>query len=408
MAFTWKLAWRNIFRNRRRTIIASIAIGIGLASLIFSDAFIIGMKDSLIRSTTSSFMGEAQIHHEDYLLSREPEMTIRDSARVRQLLDQDVSVSHFSSRAMAFGMITSPANVNPVMLVGVNPEKEKHLSQFDDVLREGEWFSGDNPRDLVVGSKLAENLEVGLGDRVVITVSQVNSGDLSQEMFRVSAIYHFGIRELDSGMALIRLPRAQAMLGIQDGIHEIAVRFRDIQDAENQALPFWSTFSSSGNRASGWPELLPDMKRMLDMTRVSMMVLALILGVVVVFGIINTLFMSLYERMFEFGVLRAVGTRASKTRLLVVFEAVALGLVSAFIGGVLGLLLTGLVSHTGIDYRGIEMTGIHIQEIIYPRLQLRQFLEYPLWVVGFCALVGLYPARVAGRMKIAAALRKSL
>ena len=407
MGFYWKLAWRNIFRNKRRTIIASVAIGIGLAALIYSDALIIGMKESLIRSTTSSFLGEAQIHREGYRLSRDAELTIRHSSALLEQLAQDKSVARFAPRTQAFGMLTSPANVNSVMLVGVDPERERHLSQFDDALRQGEWLRGE-ARDLVIGSKLAETLEVGLGDRVVMTVAQVKGGDLSQEMFRVSGVYHFGIRELDTGMALVPLSKAQQMLGIPDGIHEIAVRFHHLHDAENPDLGFWDRYSSNGNEAAGWPELMPEMKNVLELTDFSMYILALILAGVVVFGIINTLFMSMYERMFEFGVLRAVGTRAGGIRKLIVLEALALGLISVGIGALLGLGATALMAHLGIDFRGIEMTGVHIQELIYPQLRTMQFIKYPAWVILFCSLVGLYPALVAGRMKIATAMRKSM
>jgi len=407
MAFYWKLAWRNIFRNKRRTIIASVAIGIGLAALIFTDAVIIGMKDSLIRSTTASFLGEAQIHREGYRLSREVELTLKNPEAVLRQLAGDTSVAHFTPRTLAFGMLTSPANANSILLVGADPQSEPYLSQFDDALKHGEWL-GTGERDLVIGSKLAETLEVTVGDRVVMTVAQVKGGDLSQEMFRVSGIYHFGIRELDGGMALIPLRKAQQMLGIGAAIHEIAIRFHDINDAENPDLPFWERYSVNGNEAAGWPRLMPEMKNVLELTNFSMYILAMILAGIVVFGIINTLFMSLYERMFEFGVLRAVGTRASGVRRLIVLEALALGIISVVVGVILGLGLTALVAHSGIDYRGIEMSGVHFQEIIYPVLRTMQFVKYPLWVIIFCTLVGLYPARVAGRMHIASALRKSL
>ncbi|MBN1196605.1 MAG: ABC transporter permease, partial [Candidatus Aminicenantes bacterium] len=364
-------------------------------------------KESLIRSTTSSFLGEAQIHRDGYRLSREAELTINDPDALLDQLNRDKAVARFAPRAQAFGMLTSPANVNSVMLVGVDPERERHLSQFDDALQQGEWLRGEG-RDLVIGSKLAETLEVGLGDRVVMTVAQVKGGDLCQEMFRVSGIYHFGIRELDTGMALVPLPKAQRMLGIPGEIHEIAVRFHHLHAAENPDLPFYDHYSRYGNEAAGWPELVPEMKNVLELTDFSMYILALILAGVVVFGIINTLFMSLYERMFEFGVLRAVGTRAGGIRKLIVLEALALALISVVIGMLLGLGATALMAHLGIDFRGIEMTGVHIQELIYPGLRVMQFIKYPAWVIAFCTLVGFYPALVAGRMQIAAAMRKSL
>jgi ABC-type lipoprotein release transport system permease subunit len=292
--------------------------------------------------------------------------------------------------------------------VGVNPQTEKNLSQIDDVLREGDYFEGENQRDIIIGSELAQILEVGLGDRIVVTVSQAGSGDLSQEMFRISGIYHFNIKEMDSGFAFARLPKTQAMLGIGKEVHEIAIKFTDMKLALQKDNPFWTKYSAYGNEAVSWLTLLPQMGSVLNMFWISLLFMAIILFGIVAFGIINTLFMSLYERLFEFGVLRAVGTRNSGVRRLIVYEAGALALLSCAMGIVLGLILIFIVTKTGIDYRGIEITGTTITELIYPVLHIQQFIIYPLAVFVFTLLIGHYPAIVAGRMSITDAMRKSL
>ena len=225
MWFYIKMAWRNMFRNKRRTIITSIAIGIGLASLIFTAALMEGMINNMIQSATSSFLGEAEIHGGDFRETQEVDTTVNHLDQVTAELKQDPVVAHFTLRTLCMGMITSPSNVNAVLLVGVEPESERFLSQIATTLQKGTFFAGDNSRDIVIGSKLAEDLGVSLGDRVVATVSQAKTGDLSQEMFRISGIYQFGIKELDSGMAFIRLKKAQKMLGIGDRVHQIAIKF---------------------------------------------------------------------------------------------------------------------------------------------------------------------------------------
>ncbi len=408
MWFYIKLAWRNVFRNKRRTVIASTAIGIGLASLIFVDGLIIGMKDSMIRSATGSFLGEAQIHAEDYRQTREVEKTIHQPGEVQGELQQAREVENFTPRVMSYAMITSAANVRSVQMVGVEPERESGVSKIDDAVQEGTFFGEDNPRDVLIGSELAEILEVSLGDRVVITVSQAESGDLSQEMFRISGMFHFNAQEMDKGMIFVRLGKAQEMLNLGDGIHEIAVQFHNIQDSMDPELPFWERFSRRGNEAASWTELLPQLKAVFEMTAISRWVMFVLLASVVVFGIINTLFMSLYERLFEFGVLRAVGTRSGGVLRLMILEAGALGIISAGIGIVLGLIVTAVLAHTGIDYRGIEFAGSTIHELIYPVLNVHQFIFYPLGVIAFTALVGVYPAFTAARMSITEAMRRSL
>jgi len=408
MKFFIKLAWKNVLRNKRRTIIASIAIGIGLAALIVSDGVIIGMKKSLIDSATSTLLGEAQIHHKDFRLSQDVEKTIEDPEGIEHNLKLEQKVSNFSKRVISFGMLTSPSNVESVVIYGINPDKDKFLTKIDENISEGSYFGGKNPRDIVIGEKLANVLEAGIGDRVVITVAQAFTGDLSQEMFRISGIYRFGIKEMDNGMAFIRLNTAQKMLNLAGKIHEIAITFTEMNFAEKKGVEFWKNYSTGNNEAVSWTNVLPELKKILDMTDISMAVMAIILFVVVVFGIVNTLFMSLYERMFEFGILRAVGTRPSGVRKLIIFESGVLAFISIIIGVILGFIVMMLLLKWGIDYRGIEISGAIMREMLYPVVKLKQFLLYPAAVFIFTLIIGIYPARVAGKIVITEAMRKSM
>jgi len=403
-----KLAWRNIFRNKRRTVIASTAIGIALACLLFFDSFIIGLEHNMIASATSSFLGHAQIHRQEFRHTQEPAYTINNPDQIMQSLKQETIVEAYTPRTLSIGMITSAANLNSVLIVGVDPQAEKAVSKVDDAVRKGDFFKGQKPQDIVIGSELAEILEVSLGERVVLTLAQAESGDLSQDMFRVSGIYHFGVREMDSGMVFIHIKKAQDMLNISGQVHEIAIKFKSLQYASDDNLAFWSKYSRNGNEALSWGELLPDLKGVFEMTGVFRSVMSLLLMFVVIFGIVNTLFMSLYERMFELGVLRAVGTRPWGVMKLMICESGALAVLSIAVGLFLGLIITGLFTITGIDYRGIEFAGSVIQEVVFPVMKPFQFIIYPIGLLLFMVLVGLYPAVVAARMSIADAIRKSL
>ena len=402
-----KLAWRNIFRNKRRTLIAATAIGIGLTALIFIDAFMMGMQETMIRTATASFLGDAQIHREGFRDEQEASMTIQALDEVTASLAEETIVQHFTQRVLVTGMITSPANVSTINLVGVRPSTEKFLSQIDDAITEGVYFEGENSRDLVIGAKLAEILEIGLGDRVVVTVAQASTGDLSQEMFRVSGIYHFADEAMNSGMAFVRIQKAQEMLAIDNSVHEIAIKFTSIVYSQDTALPFWDTYSQHGNEALSWTELMSQLTIVLEMTKYTKYIMGVILFGVVVFGIINTLFMSLYERMFEFGVLRAVGTRPFGMARVVLFEAGALAIVSIVLGTILGFLVTALLAYTGIDYTGIEMMGVTMQEFIRPIMTVEQFIIYPIWVFVFTIIAGLYPARHVAKIAPVDAMRRS-
>jgi lipoprotein-releasing system permease protein len=402
-----KLAIRNLLRNKRRTLIAGTAIGIGLAALIFTDALMIGMERNMVASATESFMGEGQIHREGFRESFAVEKTIVNQKEVVAQLKQDKLISRFTRRVLSFAMITSPANLSAVSMVGIDPVSERYLSQIDEAIISGNYFEGDNRRDIVIGSKLAEILEVDIGSRVVLTVAQAYSGDLSKELFRVSGIYHFNVKEMDRAMAFVRLPQAQQMLGLGDEVHEIVLRLSDGSLGRDLSLPVWERYSQNGNEAVSWTVLLPEVEAAFELSGFATWLIGLILFGVVALGIINTLFMSLHERMFEFGVLRAVGTRAFAMARLILLEAGALAALSIILGAILGFLVTYLTMKIGINYTGIEFSGVTFRELLYPVLKIKQFIVYPLAVFVFTTLAGLYPAVFAAKLTPAKAMRRS-
>ncbi len=402
-----KLAWKNILRHKRRSIIAATAMGIGLAALIFADALWLGMEQNMVKTATASFLGDGQIHREGFSDEQTVELTINQLDAVVDNLRREGVVAHFTLRTFAFGMITSPGTVAAINLVGVEPSTERYLSLIDDAIIEGAYLEGLNPRDIVIGEELVERLEVGLNDRIIVTVAQAGSSDLSQEMFRVSGIYRFADEEMNSGMAFIRLEKAQQMLALGADVHEIALKFIDSTSAQNQNLPFWKTYSQGGNKARSWTEILPEVQAMFEMSKFSKYIMGIVLFGVVVFGIVNTLFMSLYERMFEFGVLRAIGTRPFGMARLILFEAGALAILSIIVGTIFGFFVTMIFATIGIDYTGIEMMGITMQELIYPAIRIQPFIFYSIWIFVFTLVTGLYPAWYAAKMSAATAMRKS-
>jgi ABC-type lipoprotein release transport system permease subunit len=403
-----KLAIRNIFRNKRRTLIAGSAIGIGLASLIFTDALILGMEKNMIASATESFLGEGQIHHKDFRETFDVGKTIKNRSEVIRQLEAEKIVSRFTQRTLSFAMVTSPSNLASVTMVGVDPQTERYLSQIDDALIKGTYFSGESEHDIIIGKKLAEILEVGLGSRLVLTVAQAKSGELSQEMFLVSGIYDLNIKEMDQGMAFVRLPQAQKMLGLGEEIHEIALRFTREGYARDQNLSFWKRYSRGGNEAVSWTVLLPEVEAAFELSHFATYLVGLILFGVVALGIVNTLYMSLHERMFEFGVMRAVGTSPLKMAQLILLEAGVLATTSIILGLFAGLVIILITMKTGINYTGIEFSGVTFRKLLYPELKIEQFITYPLAVFFFTVLVGLFPAFSAAKLSPAKAMRRSL
>jgi ABC-type lipoprotein release transport system permease subunit len=403
-----KLAWRNVLRNKRRTFLAGLAVGIGLAALIFTDALIIGMENNMIASATSSFMGEAQIHRRGFRGTRDVDLTINHPDSVLAQLASDPDVKQFTPRVITTGMIRSADNTAALLMVGVDPSTEPDLSQIDEGLIDGEYFGGKYRHEILIGAGLADLLEAKVGDRLVVTSAQAHTGDLAQQMFRVAGIYRLHIKELDKLAAFVRIDVAQKMLGLGNGIHEIAITGTTSRLGRDPNYPFYRRYSRDGNEALGWTTLLPQLEAALEMSQFSTVIIGLILFGVVSLGIVNALFMSLYERMFEFGVMRAIGTHPFAMARLIVLEAAALAVISCVIGAIIGYASIAITGKIGIDYTGIEFAGVTFRRLLYPVMELKQFTVYPVAVILFTLVVALYPAAFAARLTPAEAMRRSL
>jgi ABC-type lipoprotein release transport system permease subunit len=402
-----KLAWKNIFRNKRRTILSGLAIGIGLAALIVYDALIVGIEHNLVKAATDFFPGQAQIHRAGFRNSFETEATINGHLSIIGSLQREKDIKAFAPRAIGYAMITSPTDVGSVMLYGIDPDREKEVSDLSTSINSGQYLNNLDDGKILIGKKLAKNLGVTVGDKIVVTVAQAYSGELSQEMYRVGGIFGFNVSQVDTSFAFIRLKDIQRMLNIKDSIHEISLKFKDISFAGSNDLSFWKKYSQNGNEAVGWNILFHDLDSLMKMTNFSLVLSALLLFGIVALGIINTLFMSLYERMFEFGVLKAIGSRSSRMAWMVVLEACSLAIISIVIGLLIGYMATYILSVVGIDYRGYEFNKVTVKELLYPVPRWYQYWIYPLLVFIFTAFVSLYPAVYAAKLNPAKAMRRS-
>lgn len=406
MNFYFSLAWRNSLRNKRRTALAALAVGLGLAALIFTDGLSIGMLAGIIDTATGTFMGQAQIHRRGFTDALDADLHINDGPGLLERLDREPLVTAASPRAVSFAMIASPANSGSVMLYGLDPAAERRVSRIERAVKGGDFLGG--AAAIVIGAGLASTLEVELGDKVVVTAAAAGGGELAQAMFRVGGIMKTGSRAMDSNLAFVRLEKAQELLNLGKDFHEIALAFRDINYAEDASLPFWKAYGSGGNEARGWAELVPELSASRKMSAFGILITAVILSGIVALGITNTLFMSLYERMFEFGVLRAVGTRPSRMALMIICEAAVLALLSSAVGVFIGWLASHITGIYGLDYTGVDFAGVTILEPIRPMFRPLQYWLYPSALFVFTLIVSLYPAVYAARMNPVKAMRKSL
>ena len=216
-------------------------------------------------------------------------------------------------------MIRSPYNSVGGIVYGVDAELEK-VSKIEEAIVAGDYLTGK--RELLIGNKMADLLEVKTGDRIVLTAADANSNELTQDLFRVSGIFEFGNREIDEGVVFINLTDGQALLGMKEGVHQIVLQFKDETTSRDNDFALLDKKTEEEIEWTGWLELNPSIGAILDVMNTDTRVTGFILFILISLGVINSLFMSIYERTYEFGVLSAMAPVGEFT--LVLLEALFL------------------------------------------------------------------------------------
>ena len=401
-----KLALRNLFRNTRRTILTVLLIGCSLSALILTDAVLLGMVDVMIESLTKTLSGEAQVHRQGFTDNYDVDLYMPESASIESTLENDPSVAAYASRVISGGMISSSYNVGAGLIYGVDADQERHLSKLAAAITLGHYLQDTN--DILIGEPMAELLEIKLGDRVVITQAEANTGELSQALFRVAGIFKFGVRELDSNIVFIHISQARKILGISQGSHEIAILFHDVSSADLDPTGLLSSLTNDTTEALGWRALNKDIAAMLEMSNYSSLIVGAILFFLASLGVINSMFMSIYERIYEFGVAKAIGTRPFDLFRLIMVEALFLALLSCIFGVLVGALLGEWYATNGIPLGEMEISGIAMNNNIPTVLAWHQVTNFPAYVILLVLTAALYPARFAANIIPTDALHRSL
>ncbi len=230
-----QLAWRNLFRNGRRTFLTCLLLTSSLVVIILMDGLILGMLGVMVGGITQTLEGEAQIYKAGFRDRFDSTLYLESPQSILNVLNQDETLLAYAPRVVVPAVIGSSYNSLGGMVYGVDPEKEAATSRLRQALIEGEYLS-DKPRALLMGRLMAEKLEIGIGDRVVLTASAVDNNELVQGLFRVSGIVQFGPKELDESFVFIHIKGAQALFQLGDGLHQIALRFKDFEDANRSDL----------------------------------------------------------------------------------------------------------------------------------------------------------------------------
>ena len=401
-----RLAKRSIFRNTRRTLLTVLLISCSLAAILFTDAFVRGMVETMVKISTQTFLGEGQIHRFGFREANDIDLYIEDTTALYQQLNATKAIQAFAPRVLTGAMTSSSENVASAIVYGVDAAKEAKVSKLKLAVTQGDYLSGIDG-EIIIGEQLADLLEISLGDRVVITVSEANGGDLSQALFRVSGLFSFNERSMDIGMAFINLSQGQKLLNIA-GVHEVALRLQHLHQAEDSTLPFWKTLNNDQIETLSWKELVPQLSSMLAMTKYSTLIVSIIMYVLVCLGLINTMFMSIFERQTEFGILLAIGTRSKQLFYQIMLEGFFIGLLSVTVGLLMAFFLCYWGSIVGIDYSELEMSGMTLNEPIYLILDASSFAIMGVATLAVTLIASVYPAFHAARLQPSFAMRKTL
>lgn len=401
-----RLAYRNIFRNTRRTLLTIALISCGLAALLLADSFVRGSLKTFISISTETFLGEAQIHQQGFRDSQDIDIFIPQPNKLYQRLQNYSEIKAYSPRTLAGAMISSSENVSGGMIIGIDGEKESQISKLKKSTIKGNYLSAKKG-EILLGSLLADLLEVDLGDRIVVTLSQANGGELSQELFRVSGIFSFNDRNMDNTIAFINLEQSQQLLNI-NGVHQVALIFETAEAIDNKNLPIWQDLNTHNLETLDWLELTPQLAGILGMVNYTTLIIALIMYILVALGLINTMLMSIFERRNEFGILLAIGTRPRQLFWQIMCEGFFIGAISMVVGLFIGGSISLWASINGLRYDDLEMMGATINEPIYAVIDYLSFIELSISILLITLLACLYPALHAARLQPSDAMRKTL
>lgn len=343
----FRLGWRNLWRNTRRSLITMAGLGVAFGFLIVLIGFSRGLSLQLLRNGTELMVGHIQVHDAQYLPDRVLYDTIggRDGADWHAIvarMNQHPAVRHAAPRVYAFGLLSTGTRSSGGQIVGVDPAAEQGLNRLftRDLVA-----SLSGPHAIALGERLALDLGAVVGDDVAV-IAPASDGTQGNELFRLTAIVRTGLPALDRSLALTRLDDAQSLLALEpERIHEIAVAVGDPMDAAVVAPELARTAGLPEHTVvQGWRDLLPQLSNYIAFVRA---INAFIIGLIVLFssmGVLNTMAMATFERVREFGMLNAIGMKPSAIIASVLLESlflVSLGLASGLgLGAVLMAYLT--------------------------------------------------------------------
>ena len=401
----FRLAWRYLWRNHRRTIVMLSAISIGAWAMIFMTALTRGMVDQMISDGISVLPGHVQLHNPDYL--DDPSITNRVS-----LTDADLTrrfdgagFTAWASRVRVPAVITSERESRGVTLLGIDPAAERDFSFVDYDKVEGRFLDSPDDTGVVIGAKLADTLDTEVGKRIVL-MSQDPDNEIADRGFRVVGLFHANMETYEQTYAFIGKTTAQKMLRIGDTTTEVVFFGDDYRNVEPTYEKVKSLVDGS-MRISRWTEVDTYLGTMLSVMDGFMLIWVIVIFLALSFGLVNTLVMAVFERVREIGLMLALGMKPASILGQIIIESMLLLSVGLLIGDALAWL-TVKPLESGIDIsvvaKGMEMFGA--SSVLYPKLHMDDVILSNVVVLILGFLASLSPAWRASRYEPVEAITK--
>ena len=401
-----RLAWRNIWRHRRRTIIIVLAMGLSLAMMMFYDGLMDGFNQAIAGNAVRVLGGNIQVHAVGYRekVDSNPLLPLTDdSAIVRAALTQP-NVIAASRRIQTGGLVSNREGAFPLSIIGIDPEAEKDVSLIAEHIVDGRYVEPTDGDSVLIGKGLADALALEVGDRVTLVGSDIHKQNRQRTM-TVIGIYDIGIPSMEKATVYISLAEAQSLFNLNGKSTEVQITLKQVgtESAVVNAL----TPLLPGYEVESWANNYPELSNAVGRKNIVMDIFSIIIVMIAGIGILNLLMMAIYERTREIGLLGAMGLKPRQIATTFILEGALIGFVGVIAGIVMGLITNLSLMQVGMDYSqfaGVTDYMALISGKVYPTLGVSRLLMRATIIFVIAALAALIPAMLASRREPSEAL----